>query len=183
MSFTLFILVNVLLFVRPAEIVPELENVPIYEIAILLALAVSLPLVLGQLTPGRLAARPITVCVVGLFTAVVLSHLSRGSVLDARLSGAAFAKIVFYFLLLTGVISSEARLFRFLGWLTALVVTQAVLGLLQFHGVLDIPSLATFRQRMFEDGLEESHILARLCGSGIFNDPNDLCIILVWGVV
>src|SRR5262249_38202472 len=100
MSFYLFILVNAVLFVRPAEIVPELEGAPIYEVVILVCLAASAVAVLQQLTARSLGRRPITVCVLGLLVAVVLSHLSHGSLGEAGTFGLLFVKIVLYYLLL-----------------------------------------------------------------------------------
>ena len=49
MSFILFVLVNATLFLRPAELAPELTNLPfgIYEALILSCLALSLPQILG----------------------------------------------------------------------------------------------------------------------------------------
>src|SRR5436309_3285608 len=79
-GFVLFILLNATLFVRPAEIVPALIGVEIYQALILACLLASFPGVLEQLTPRSLERRPATVCVLGLFVAVLLSHLAHGEV-------------------------------------------------------------------------------------------------------
>jgi hypothetical protein len=182
MQFYLFILLNAVLFVRPAEIVPEWEGAPIYEVVILACLAVSAAPLLQQLTTRSLATRPVSVCVLGLLAAVVLSHLANANLYEARLSGAAFGKIVLYYLLLVGVVNSEARLRQFLGWLGCFIVIITVLGLLQYHGAIHIPALEVYQQgEITEDG--EYRIIPRLCGMGIFNDPNDLSLVLVWGVM
>jgi hypothetical protein len=77
MAYFLFLLVNLVnaaLLLRPGDIIPELETSPgVYEVLIVLCLAVSLPRVLSQLTPGSLHARPISACVVGLMVLVVIS--------------------------------------------------------------------------------------------------------------
>ncbi len=77
LGFILFLLVNAALFVRPAEIVPDLVAWNIYEFLILACLAVSFPAVLGQFTAKSLEERPVTVCVLGLFVAVILSELAQ----------------------------------------------------------------------------------------------------------
>src|SRR5689334_11470998 len=64
-GWVLFLLLNAVLILRPADIVPELEGLPIYNVVILSCLVASLPAVLYQLRPGVLAQRPITVCVFG----------------------------------------------------------------------------------------------------------------------
>ena len=50
MDFALFLLVNAALFIRPSEIAPPLAAVPIYQILILLCLAVSSPKLIAQWT-------------------------------------------------------------------------------------------------------------------------------------
>src|SRR4051812_46262628 len=183
MDFALFLLVNAILFVRPAEIIPSLENVSIYEPAILACLVVSVGSVVRQLKGGSLAARPLTVCVLGLLPAAVLSHLSHLNFYDARGSATAFAKIVLYYLLRVGIVNSEARLRRFLGWLGCFILILATLGLLQYHGAISIASLEAYQQREIDEATGESRFTARLCGMGIFNDPNDLSLVLVWGMM
>ena len=49
----------------------------IYEFLILACLAVSFPAVLEQFTAKSLEERPVTVCVLGLFLAVLLSELAQ----------------------------------------------------------------------------------------------------------
>src|SRR5262245_38701086 len=136
LGFGLFILVNAVLFIRPAEVVPDLEKAPIYEVVILACLAVSLPSVLEQLSPAALSGRPITVCVLGLLAAVMLSHLSHFSPGAAYDAGFAFAKVVVYYLLLVGLVNTPGRLRCFLLWLVGFVVVLTLLALLQYHGVI-----------------------------------------------
>src|SRR6185312_4884877 len=76
LGFVLFVLLNAMLFVRPAEIVPALLGWEIYQVCILACLLTSFPVLLEQLQPRALEARPLTVCVLGLLLAVVLSHLT-----------------------------------------------------------------------------------------------------------
>ena len=60
MGFLLFVLVNAALFIRPSEIVPALEAIPIYNILISSCLLVSLPVVQKELTGRSLVETPIT---------------------------------------------------------------------------------------------------------------------------
>ena len=121
MGYFLFLLVTATLFVRPAEIFPAVHAWPIYEYLILACLAVSLPGVLSQLSAKSLAENPITACVIGLWAAVVLSHLAHFFLWDARMSGFMFFKIVVYYLLLVANVDSEERLKSFLRWLLLLI--------------------------------------------------------------
>src|SRR5258706_10275862 len=178
-AYALFILVNASLFVRPAEIVPSLEGWPIYAVLATLALAVALPAVLAQLTLRSLLERPISACVVGLLAAVVLSHLSSFFIWGARQSGMEFFKVLLYYLLLVGVIDSIDRLRRFMGWIVVLAVIATGLTVLQYHGVIDIAALAAVEQGRIDPDTGESSIVLRIVSTGLFNDPNDLCLLLV----
>ena len=43
LGFVFFLLVNAVLFIRPAELVPSLEDLPVYELLIVTCLLLSLP--------------------------------------------------------------------------------------------------------------------------------------------
>ena len=66
MAFFLFLLVNAVLYTRPMEVVPDLQDVPLYNGLILACLACAVPGVLEQFLAGSLRGRPVTVFVLGL---------------------------------------------------------------------------------------------------------------------
>jgi O-Antigen ligase len=183
MDFYLFILLNAVLFVRPADLFPALDGAPVYEGVILACLAVSAPQWARQLTARRLYDRPAVAAVLGLMAAVALSHLSHGRPADAAEWGFRFFKIAAFFLLLVGVVNTPDRLRRLVGWIGLLIVGMTGLVLLQHGGVIDLPSLAPIEQGEVDPETGERFTLPRLCGAGIFNDPNDLSVILVVGLV
>ena len=76
-GFVLFLVVNAVLFVRPSDAIPWLVGVEMYQYAILLCFAISLPAVLGHLQPEKLESRPIDLCVLALLPAVVLSQSAK----------------------------------------------------------------------------------------------------------
>src|SRR5262249_10194690 len=159
---------NAVLFIRPAEVVPELATYPIYEAAILACLAVSLPSVLRQLTPSALARSPVTVCALGMLPAIVVSqvvHLQFGLALE---QGAAFAKVAVYFLLLVATVNTRARLYRFLAALVVYIVVLAGLALLQYHGAIDIPALAILEQKEIDPRTGDLVSFIRLRSTGIY---------------
>src|SRR5207249_4102486 len=124
-------------------------------------------------------AVPITVCVLGMLAAVVLSHLSDFSIYGARTSGWEFWKVLVYYLLFVGLVNTPSRMRWFLTWLVGFIVVIAGLALLQYHGVIDIPALAAMEQRDIDEETGEIIVFYRLCSTGVYNDPNDLCLILV----
>src|SRR5947208_461473 len=114
MGFALFLVVNGMLFVRPAEFHPGLLGMPVYEVCIVACLAVSYPAVAARLDPRDLAAKPVNACAAGMLAAIVCSHLAQGEPTLAFDRGAEFAKLLLYFFLLVGVVDTPARLERFL---------------------------------------------------------------------
>src|SRR4051812_42971380 len=100
MGFFLFVLVNATLFLRPAELTPELANYRIYEALILACLAASLPEIVGYFLGRPLADQPLTVCVFLMLPAIALSHLANGAAELAVENTFEFAKVVVYYVLL-----------------------------------------------------------------------------------
>lgn len=184
-AFYLFILLNAILFIRPAEVVPALEGLPIYEVVILACIASSWGAIRQQLTRRSLKANPLTACVLGMLGALVLSHLAHLSFFGIKIGGVAFAKVVIYYLLLVGVVDSADRLRQFLVWVCVFMLALTMLAVLEYNQVVDIPSMAPITQ-LQEGEIDpitgDDAVLPRLCGSGIFNDPNELSLSLARGV-
>jgi O-antigen ligase len=182
LGFALFIVLNAVLFIRPTEVVPALDQLPIYEVLILLCVALSLPVLVEQLKWKVLRSRPINLCVLGMLPAVVLSHASHFAFGAAWEAGFHIGKILVYYLLFISLVTSHDRLRSFLLWLVGFVLVLATLALLQYHGVIDIAALQPVDQRMGEDDMGDAIVIPRLCSTGIFHDPNDLCLILIAGM-
>jgi putative inorganic carbon (hco3(-)) transporter len=183
LGFALFLLLNSVLFVRPAEIIPALLGWEIYLVCILLCLVVSFPVVLEQLNPAALERRPITVCVFGLLLAVVLSHLSHFRFEAALTSGWDFFKMILYLLLFVGLVRTPERLRAYLLCFVLFAAIVASLAVLQFHGYITLPNLNPIKDVMRSDATGKQTYIYRLQGSGIFQDPNDLCILLVVSIL
>ena len=182
MSFALFLLVNAMLFIRPAEFNPALYALPIYEACILTCLVVSYPQVCAGLTPRALAGRPINACVVGMLGAIVLSHLANGNVAPAFEDGVEFLKLVLYFFLLVAVVDTPARLERFLAAVTLFALAISTLAVLHYHGIVRIPAIE-FLESGLDDSGDGDNLVRRLGSTGLFADPNDMCLMLVQSMV
>jgi hypothetical protein len=201
MRFFLFILANAMLFVRPSELVAELGDVELYRYVILACLAVSFPIVLQQLTTRCPAVPPIAGCVLGLFPIAVLSNLGQGKVEDALDYGTEFFKVIVYFLLLLGLVTNTARLRQLLYWLVLFFAALTVVAILRYH--TDIAANAPRTKSPLEAnkdgknvGLHGTYVVdqvrdpqtgdlvdvKRMCGTGIFNDPNDLALALITAI-
>lgn len=179
-GYALFILLNAIQFVRPGELFQALEG-SYYQGIIIVCLIASWPVVLPQLKWSSLKRNPITLCVVGLLPAVILSHLRHGDTWYARMGAIEFTKIVVYYLLLVGLIDSPQRLRSFLRVITAFVLVTACLSLLNHFGVIHIPALDDLLEGGYDPDLPleaQPGVIVRLRAMGIFNDPNDFCLIL-----
>lgn len=179
MDFFLFILVNATLFLRPAELFPSMAEIPLYNILILLCLASAFPQTLDQLSLQRLISRPITACVVAMIPAIMLSHLSHFDTWSAREYAIEFSKVVIYYLLLVGIVNTPSRLKSFLAWIVLFTMSSSALALLHYHEYIEIPSLTAMEQWEENPETGERELTHRLRATGIFNDPNDLSMIVV----
>jgi len=182
MDFVLFIVATGVLFLRPLDFVPDLATLPLYLACLLAAAGSAAAPIVRQLSPTALAARPVTVCVLGVLGAILISHLLQGALWEARTAGSEFAKVVLYYLLLLAVVRSPDRLRQFLAWLAVFFGVVALLALLQYHGIIAVQHFEVLQQRQLDQDTGDVTILPRLVGFGMFNDPNDLCLILLAGM-
>jgi O-antigen ligase len=177
LGFLLFLVVNAALFVRPAEVVPALVGWNIYEFLILACLAASFPAVLEQFRAKSLEDRPVTVCLLGLFLAIILSHLAQLDLANAWFFGLDFLKVVLYYMLFVGLVDSVARMRTFLFWTAVFGTVTLSLAVLQYHGVITLPNLKQIGGHVQDVVTGRDTALVRLTGSGIFGDPNELGVL------
>jgi len=182
--FRLFLLLTAVLLLRPEDLRPELAGMHLYLVLIAMCLIAAAPAVVRQLTPRELGNRPTTLCVIGFFAAAMLSLVARGWLGQAVYDGVEFAKVAAFYLLLVAVLDRPERVPSFLGLLVLVVGVLAGLGLAQFHGLIDWEVLRPVAQVDYDES--SGDVLAwypRLRGAGIFNDPNDLSLILTTGIL
>jgi putative inorganic carbon (hco3(-)) transporter len=180
-GYVLFLLATAALLLRPADLFPSLRYVPIYQTIVLLCIAFSVSRLLYQLSP-RSPARPITLLIIGICGSVVLSHLARGSLYDVRIGGIEFFKVLLYYLLVLAWVDSAARLRQFMLCLLACCLALTIAGWLDYDGWIHLPSLAPAVQADTDPASGAVTALRRLAGTGIFGDPNDLCLLLVTAI-
>jgi O-antigen ligase len=177
LDFALFLLVNAMLFIRPAEFHPALLGLPVYEVCILSCLAVSYPKVLARISPRAMAARPVDACAAAMLGAIALSHVANGDPPMAVSAGVEFAKLLLYYFLLVAVVDTPRRLERFLTALAVFSLAITALAVSHYHGWVQVPALQ-FLEEIDESGGEASAV-RRLGSTGLFQDPNDMCLMLV----
>jgi putative inorganic carbon (hco3(-)) transporter len=182
-TFRLFLLLNAVLLLRPEDLWPSLAGLHLYQAVIAVCLVATAPGLVEQFFPRALADRPVTVYVLGFLVAIGLSLAVQGRIGEAVWFGTEFAKVVAYFLLLVAVVDRPERVRAFLGWLVLLVGVLATLALLQFHGMIDVPAMWPVEQAEYDEYGELITSYPRLRSFGLFQDPNDLCLILTAGTL
>ena len=183
MNFFLFILVTATLFIRPGEIIPMLRGWEFFFYLIVPCLVLSIPSVLGQLSKRSLQSQPITVCVLGLMITVVLSNVMHLDIDEVAIQNwSLFLKNLIYYILLISLLSTSIRLRKFLFWLWFFSLLFIVLTLLKHHGLIELSMQETLNDNYGSlDG--QQVVVERMTGSGIFGDPNDMCVVIVIGFV
>ena len=188
MDFFFFILVNATLFIRPSELIPELAEVPIYNILIVLNMAIAFPSLMNHLQPGRFAREPISACVAGLIPAVFVSHLSHFNLFDAREGVFEVSKVIAYYFLLVAVLNSTRRLRLFLQIIAFFAAINCLIAVLHFYHIIHVPALEILeelarKEMEIDPATGQLMTDVRLRATGIFNDPNDLSTITVVGIM
>jgi O-antigen ligase len=170
-----------------------LANVPLYLLSLSACTTLSLPTIFRQLRPASVATNPITLCVLGILVAAVLSNLVQ---LDFRAaSKTAYDCLPFglYYFVLVGVVDSPRRLRALLLWIVFFIFIICCLGLLIHSGYIEVQADAAegtraqsyreVQEGTIDEETGDDLVLARLCGVGVYNNPNDLSRILVVGVM
>ena len=177
MAFFLFILVNATLFIRPAEIVPALLGWEIYFYVIVPCLIAAAPDIVKYLTGQSLETQPVTLCVFGLLIAILIPSFLIGDLAEAWRTGFHFAKIIAYYLLFVSLVTTPTRLRALLLCIVAFSAAITLLAVLRYHDVIQLETLQTLEDRT--QGMHGTTIIIqRLQGTGIFHDPNELCVLL-----
>jgi O-antigen ligase len=182
LGLALVIALNGLLIIRPEELYPSIDGLRLYYILFVCCLIFYAPPIGREFSAESLSRHPTFVFILGLLTIVVLSQLSHFEIGKALEEGQKFAKVAAYYLLLTVALTTLWALRVFLSALVLLLAVQTSLSLFQYHEFIDIEALRPLQQVQLENDGDVS-VLARLRGSGIYHDPNDLCLLLVAGIL
>jgi putative inorganic carbon (HCO3(-)) transporter len=177
-SYLLVLAVTGVLYIRPTDLHPALYTIPLYELTIIPCLIASTPTLLAALGGPAITERPITISLFGLWFVGSLSALLHEGPGSAGDFSSALAKSIVYFLLVSEVVNSPGRLRGFLYCLAGYFLIGASLALLQYHGYISVATLQVM-EAVQDDGLVER----RLKGSGLFGDPNDVCLNLSCGIM
>lgn len=201
LAYVLFLLANAMLFIRPQDIVPGLADVQLYLACITGALLCSLHSLQNQLRWRTMLQQPVNLCVLGMLLAILTSRVTTGNFQHLDLSLINMAKVVMYYMVLVSVITTPARLRYFLmttAICSTVMITFSVLDYraftAQWMGHPELPriieeekNLPATEWRVLRHIPDRNGVdvygneiwFFRLCGLGIFHDPNDVSLLIV----
>jgi O-antigen ligase len=171
----LFILVNAILLIRPAEILPELEGIELYFYAIAACSLFASADVIKYLTGTPLETQPIALCLLALCVIVALPYLFVMQLEEAWKAGFLYFKNVVYFLLLVSITTTPARLRGFVFCVLLIAAVVVSVAVLDYHQVITLRTLEAVHETEIS-ALGDVTNIERLQFSGLFKDPNDLCV-------
>lgn len=179
LAFTLFCLTTAAMILRPGEMVTALAPIPFYEILILSTLALAHQGVLLHFKIDSLKRQPVALCLVGVFIAIPISHLTHfylGGTIESTIE---FTKSAMLFVLLVVVVDRWSR-FERLAQVVALCASFVVfLCVIDFLGVVDFPFIKHVEENYGQRADGYNNRISRMNGTGIFSDPNDISLLIV----
>lgn len=179
LSYALFTLTTATLFLRPAELFIAFADWPIYETLIASTLLLTIQSMQGHFFWFYLQRQPITLCVVGIFFAIIVSHLQHIYLSGAYDSATVFLKTMVYYGLLVTVVNSPSRLRGFMMTVAICSTTMVTLCVLDYFEIFDFEFIQHLDD--FDGVTDEDEVVTtlRMRGTGIFQDPNDLAAVIV----
>lgn len=181
LAYFVFLLVNLVLFIRPSELIPALQGTELYEMLILGALLLNIKNIQPQLRYRELRKQPIVLCAVGLIFAIMLSHATH-FYLGGVVEGAEmFFKVLVYFILLVSLITTPQRLKWFamtVALSASLMITFCVVDYLGIHDFKFITHVVD-QADDYDEITGQRLRVVRMRGTGLFQDPNDIGLLIV----
>ncbi len=178
MDYFLYLLVNANLFLRPAEVVPDLERLPLYLWFILACLLVSVPKLMSLVSAEAPLRHPVCMCVLGVFGFVALSHLAQSDLDRTAAEVFEFFKVVVYFVLFLALVSTPGKLRVLLACVILFGVISTGVAVLEYHDVIELPNLKTVQDSWLDERTGDLQVVRRLMLTGILHDPNEFCLFL-----
>ncbi len=186
---------------RPQEFLPALGDLQLYLACIAGALLFSFHDLVNQVRWRTMLQQPVNLCVIGVLAAIAVSRITTGNLneLDAILFD--MAKIVLYYLVLVSVITTPQRLRYFLMTTVIFATVMIAYSVMDYRAFvrewqgnpeflvvlekerhLDPDDRAILRHIPDRNGVDvygNEIWFFRLCGLGIFHDPNDISLLIV----
>jgi hypothetical protein len=177
--FGLFVLLSFVLLVRPEELFGDFAGGRLYLVVMCLCIPAAMGRIIDRL--ARLKQDPVSCCVLAFYLFTVASCVIPLGVTAAKDVAIEFGKVVIAYFVGLAALSTPRAFLNYLVVLPLLIAGIAGIGLLSFHGYAFEEAVPQVIQNDYDaDGEPISY--PRLSSSGVFNDPNDLCLVLAVGL-
>ena len=177
----LLVLLTATMLIRPGEVFPDLEGLPFYLWIIATAILFNFERILKQLQTRSIRSRPMLASMLGILFAGFMSHLLSLRTIDAREYIDLFIRIVVFYLLLTGVVTTKYRLITMLKCVAFFSIIEVGMAVTDYLGYYDFPAIKSVSETYTDPVTHIPHEFMRMCGTGLFADPNDLCMLISVG--
>lgn len=172
MGFALFLLVNAVLFVRPEELVPAMGGLYLYQNSILACMICSVTAIFQFLFASPLRRHPSFTCILVILPIALLSLFVNRPTDVAVAEFVALLKVFVYFVLFLALVTTPARFRAVTAVIILCTMVIAVVGILHFERVIDMPALEV------KEGPGSTDEVRRLRFTGMLNDPNEVAVFL-----
>ncbi len=177
MEFIAFLVVNAMLFLRPGEIVQELERAQLYYFSMLVCLAFSIPSLMRLAFCGSLIKHPTVILSYLMLFIAMVSLAVNLEFVDAALEEIEFVKIFVYFTLFLAIIRTPTRLKGVIACVSLCMMATALIGILHYYDAISIN--LKIQEELVENPLTATvEIVRRLRFTGILHDPNEVAVFL-----
>ena len=184
MNFVLFLILNALILLRPEDLFPQINGLRLYLVVMVLCLATSISPLASRLSPEALRNRPIGVCVIGIWIAGFFSFLFYRFRLEDGIDFLGeFGKVVIYYFLFVALVDTRRRFWIMIRWLIACLLVLTIVAILDYYQIVDFDAIKHARDHLTDPESGEEGMIDRLCYTGIYSDPNDLCLALTLGML
>ena len=179
LAFMFLCLTTVTMILRPAELVPGIAGLPLYEMCILAAVMTGYRGLLQHFAPGSLTRQPVALCFVGVLAAIPVSHISH-MYLDGALNGTIdFIKAGMLFALIVTMVDTWVRFEKLLVVIAVTSAITVLICIVDYAGIWDFPAI-THASENFGTSVSGAELgIQRMNGTGIFSDPNDISLLIV----
>jgi len=174
-SYVLLLGVVAITLVRPMDLLTSLNNLPLYQIVLAVALMANYVGIRDQLKIARLRQQPATVCVIGVYLAIVMSHVTH--LFLAGATDISFVPVMLFYLMIISLVDSPGRLQQFLKFVACTGTAMVALCVLDHLSVIEVAGITHLSREIAQGGASQNW---RMRGVGVFEDPNDLATLVVF---
>jgi hypothetical protein len=179
LGFTFLCLTTATMILRPAELVPGLAGMPLYEACIAATILLGHQGLLRHFTPGSLTRQPVTLCFIGVLIAIPVSqitHMYFGGALSGTIE---FVKAGMLFALIVAIVDTWSKFERLLTVIACCATVTVFLCVVDYAGVWDFQFITHAAESYGTSSSGYDIRIQRMSGTGIFSDPNDISLLIV----